>query len=335
MTSDSLQLAQGAANPRGEISVRELDAASAAITRIANNIEKVIYGKREAIELVLTGLLADGHVLLEDVPGVGKTMLARALAQSTSAEFKRIQFTPDLLPADVTGSSIFNPKTMEFDFRRGPIFAHIILADEINRTSPRTQSALLEGMEERQVTVDGVSYPLPRPFFVIATQNPIEHAGTYDLPEAQLDRFMLRVKIGYPTIENEAAILEAQRESHPLTDLEHVCTPEDVVNLQQTARRVHVKESLRRYTASLAAGSRSSKDVQVGASVRGTQMLMAAAQSFALINHRDYVIPDDVQAMALPCLCHRLVLNPEARLSGVTEISVVSELLKQTPVPPQ
>lgn len=314
---------------------RELDRATAVINRIIDNVERVIYGKRDAIERVLVGLLADGHVLLEDVPGVGKTMLARALALSINAEFRRIQFTPDLLPADVTGSSTFNQGTHDFEFRRGPIFAHIILADEINRTSPRTQSALLEGMEERQVTVDGTSYMLPNPFFVLATQNPIEHQGTYELPEAQLDRFMLRVRIGYPTVAEESDILEAQRESNPVHKLEHVCETADIVSLQQLSRNVFVKPSLRRYVAEISAASRAHPDVQVGVSVRGSQLLMAGAQAFALISHRSHVIPDDIQALALACLSHRIVLHPEARLSGVDEADVITAVLRQVQVPVQ
>jgi len=314
---------------------RDLDRATTTINRIIDNVERVIYGKRDAIERVLVGLLADGHVLLEDVPGVGKTMLARALALSINADFRRIQFTPDLLPADVTGSSTYNQSTNEFEFRRGPIFAHIILADEINRTSPRTQSSLLEGMEERQVTIDGVTYPLPAPFFVIATQNPIEHQGTYELPEAQLDRFMLRVKIGYPSVSEESEILEAQREANPVHKLQHVCDTADVVSLQQLARNVFVKPSLRRYVAELSAASRSHPDVQVGVSVRGSQLLMAGAQAYALVNHRSHVIPDDIQALALACLSHRLVLHPEARLSGVDEPDIVAAILRQVQVPVQ
>ncbi len=317
------------------IAPRDLDRAAGIINRVVDNVERVIYGKRDAIERVLVGLLADGHVLLEDVPGVGKTMLARALALSINAEFRRIQFTPDLLPADVTGSSIYNQSNNTFEFRRGPVFAHIILADEINRTSPRTQSALLEGMEERQVTVDGISYPLPAPLFVIATQNPIEHQGTYELPEAQLDRFMLRVKIGYPTVAEESDILEAQRQSNPLHRLEHVCDTAEIVSLQQLSRSLFVKPSLRRYVAELAAASRSHTEVQVGVSVRGSQLLMAAAQAFALISHRAHVIPDDIQALAPACLSHRLVLHPEARLSGVEESDVITSILRSVQVPVQ
>ncbi len=319
----------------GSISPQDLDHATSKVNQIIKNIEKVIFDKRDPIQLVVVALLADGHVLLEDVPGVGKTMLARALAKSVAADFKRIQFTPDLLPSDVTGSNTYNQKTMEFVFRPGPIFANIVLADEINRTSPRTQSALLEAMEERQVTVDGVSYPVPNPFYVIATQNPIEHQGTYDLPEAQLDRFMLKVSIGYPGLEQEVELLEAHRKENPVNTLTSVATPEELVKLRTLARNVFVKPTLRKYIAEITSSSRTHPDVQVGVSVRGTKQLMHAAQAMALSSHRDYLIPDDVQRIAQACLSHRILMRPEARLAGIANASIVEDLLEKTSVPPQ
>ena len=322
-------------SPTASISPSELDAALALVNRVIRNIELAILGKRDVIELVLIGMFSDGHVLLEDVPGVGKTILARALARSVKADFKRIQFTPDLLPADVTGANTYDQKENKFSFRPGPIFANILLADEINRTSPRTQSSLLEAMEERQVTVDGVTYPVPRPFFVIATQNPVEQQGTYDLPEAQLDRFILRVKIGYPSIDHEAEILEAQRRTHPIEELEPICGPDEIMSIQQLVRRIGVKPSLRRYVAEISAASREHPDVLVGVSVRGSQRLMTAAQAYAMLNHRDYIIPDDIQSVAPHCLAHRILLRPEAKLAGVDEKSVLKAILRQISVPAQ
>ncbi len=305
------------------------------IQRITANIAKVVFGKDDVIRRVLAALLANGHVLLEDVPGVGKTMLARALARSVAAKFTRIQFTPDLLPADVTGSTVFNQKTGEFSFKAGPVFTNILLADEINRTSPRTQSALLEAMEERQVTMDGVTHPLPVPFFVVATQNPIEHQGTYDLPEAQLDRFLMRLQIGYPGASEEADILEEQRVTHPIGEISSVITLEELGEFQRFSRRVFIKLSLRDYIVRLNTETRSHPDVLVGASIRGSLGLMRTAQARALIDGRDYVTPDDIKAMALMVLAHRIIMLPSAQLAGVKPSGVVEGILRKVPVPVQ
>jgi MoxR-like ATPase len=302
--------------------------------RIIDNIEKVIVGKRDEIVLTLVALLADGHVLLEDVPGVAKTMLARALALSLGCNFKRIQCTPDLLPNDITGSSIFNPKTAEFEFRPGPLFAQILLADEINRATPRAQSALLEAMAERKVTADGVNYDLAPPFFLIATQNPIDHEGTFPLPEAQLDRFLVRLSLGYPQEASEIAMLQRLQLRHPIDDLEKVATAQEVLDCQQAVRSVHADEKVSRYIVQLIQATRDHPDLSLGGSPRASMALLHAAQSFAAINGFDFVMPDDVKQMIGHVLGHRLILRPESRLRKKTVARVLDEVLNAVPVPP-
>lgn len=305
------------------------------IEKILQNIEKVMVGKRNVIELSLVALLAEGHVLLEDVPGVGKTMMVRTLAKSVSAKFKRIQFTPDLLPSDVTGVSIYNPKELEFEFRPGPIMGNIILADEINRTSPKTQSALLEGMEESSVTVDGVTHILKSPFFVMATQNPIEYEGTYPLPEAQLDRFLLKIRMGYPDIEEEIEVLKRVQKTTPISELEPVIDLEDLLQLQQQLKEVYVDESIKRYIVEIAQRTRTDKNVYLGASPRGSIGLMKAAQAYAFMFGREYVIPDDVQYLAPYVFAHRIILTSEAKFAGISAEQVVNSVMERIPVPVQ
>jgi MoxR-like ATPase len=300
---------------------------------VLGNIEKVIIGKRDIAELSIVALLSGGHVLLEDVPGVGKTVMVRALAKSIGASFKRIQFTPDLLPSDVTGVSIFNPKEQEFIFRPGPIMGHIILADEINRTSPKTQSALLEAMEEASVTIDGVTRGLEKPFFVMATQNPIEYEGTYPLPEAQLDRFLLKMKMGYPGVEEEIEVLHRAQYTAPLEELESVITLDELIELQAEVKAVIVDDTIKRYIVELANQTRSHEAVYLGVSPRGSIALMKAAQAYALIQGRDYVLPDDVQYLVPFVFSHRLILKPEANYEGFDAGMVIHEIVATTQVP--
>ncbi len=310
-----------------------VEEAAEVCARIADNVERVIVGKREAIERSLVAMIARGHLLLEDVPGVGKTMLARSLAASLGGEFRRIQFTPDLLPTDVTGVSIYDQKQGEFSFRRGPVFANVVLADEINRASPRTQSSLLEAMEERQVTIDGITHRLPDPFMVIATENPIEYEGVYPLPESQLDRFLLRFSIGYPERGEEMSIVREQLQGHPVETLEAVSGPSDVSAVQRVASRCHVSEDIYDYVLDLIEGTRDSPELSLGAGPRGTLALIRCAQAAATIDGRDFVGPDDIKSIAREALAHRLIPRPEARVDGITGEQVVEELLDRVPVP--
>jgi len=311
----------------------EIDDIRAFLEAITSNVEKVIVGKRPAIELVLISLLCEGHVLIEDAPGTGKTMLARAVAISTGLEFKRLQCTPDLLPSDVTGVSVFNQKKREFEFKPGPIFCNILLADEINRATPRTQSALLEAMGEGQVTADGVTYPLPEPFMVLGTQNPIEFEGTFPLPEAQMDRFLMRLSLGYPGLDEENVMMQMQQMAHPIDSLTQVVEKERIPELQQLVRRIQVVDSVRRYILELVHATRDNPALALGASPRGSLALFRSAQALAVMRGRDFVIPDDVKHVAVPCLAHRLVLNPENTLGGETSQGVIEELLRQIEVP--
>jgi len=293
---------------------------------------RVILGKEEALDHVLVALLSANHLLLEDVPGVGKTTLAKALARSFDGHFRRVQFTPDLLPTDILGSAVYNPRDGSFSFQEGPVFTHVLLADEINRASPRTQSALLEAMSERQVSAEGDTRPLPSPFLVVATQNPVEYHGTYPLPEAQLDRFGLRLSLGYPGAEEEVDVIFSQAEHHPVDTLEPVLSADDVLALQARVRRVGVERRLGRYVVSLAEATRRHPSIQLGCSPRGTLMLVHAAQARAFIEERDYVIPEDVKAEAVPVLAHRLGLETKARYSGVSREETVREILASVPI---
>jgi MoxR-like ATPase len=301
--------------------------------KIITNLEKVIVGKRQSVELVVVGLLCQGHVLIEDVPGVGKTMLARSLAKSLDCSFSRIQFTPDMLPSDVTGVSIFNQINREFEFRAGPIMAQFVLADEINRATPKTQAALLEAMEERQLTVDGITHRLPEPFMVLATQNPIEYEGTFPLPEAQLDRFLLRVKLGYPSFSDELRILDEQKTRHPIDDLAVVSDATELKAMQTQVKKVFLSDPVKRYIVEITRATRESAEVFLGASPRGSLGLYRACQALAAIRGRDFVLPDEVKFLAESILAHRMVTNPAARLRNLTAVQIVAEVLQTVSAP--
>lgn len=300
---------------------------------IIHNLEKVIVGKTQSLELVVIGLLCQGHVLIEDVPGVGKTMLARSLAKSLDLTFNRIQFTPDMLPSDVTGVSIFNQQKREFEFRAGPIMGQIILADEVNRATPKTQASLLEAMEEHQVTVDGVTHLLPKPFMVLATQNPIEYEGTFPLPEAQLDRFLLRVRMGYPTPSEEIRILNGQQLRHPIEALKPIVKIKELLDAIEAIRQIYVSPAIERYIVDLVGRTRQSGDVYLGASPRGSLALFRAGQAHAALRGRDFVLPDDIKALAIPVLGHRIIVSPAARLRELSADRIVQEVIYNAPVP--
>ena len=303
------------------------------LEKLYDNVRKVIFGKDEVIRLALVSFVARGHLLIEDAPGLGKTMLARAIAQSLHATFKRVQFTPDLLPSDVTGVTVFDPAHQRFEFFPGPIFTHVLLADEINRTSPRTQSSLLESMEERQVSVDGKTHALPEPFFVVATQNPIELEGTYPLPEAQLDRFIMRIELGYPRPEDEARILEEQVVNHPIERLESVLTVEEVLRLQAETREVKVAAEIRDYIVAILGATRDSGDTRLGVSPRGGLALMRSAQAHAFLHGLPFVTPDSVKTVAPYVLAHRILLDPHREYTGLSKRKVIEEILDEVPVP--
>jgi len=301
--------------------------------RVVSNVEKTIQGKAEVIRLALVTLVAEGHALIEDIPGVGKTMLAKSLAKSVGSTWSRIQFTPDLLPSDVTGVSIYDRRSEEFQFKPGAVFANIVLADEINRASPKTQAALLESMEERQVTVDTTTHELGEPFMVIATQNPVEHEGTYPLPESQLDRFMMRLSMGYPTRESELEILERHGADEPLRDLDAVCDPTEVVGLIKLARDVHVAPSLKRYIVQVTESTRDHPDVYLGASPRASLYLLRSSRALAASRGRDYVVPDDIKDLVTPVISHRILLSPEAQMRGASAEDILDGLVGRVPIP--
>ncbi len=300
---------------------------------VSDSVNRVIIGKRGAVELTVVALLSNGHILIEDVPGVGKTTLAKAMAQSVGLTFSRVQFTPDMLPSDVTGVTIYNQKSQEFEFRAGPVMSQILLADEVNRATPKTQSSLLEAMEERQITVDGVTHTLPSPFLVMATQNPIEYEGTFPLPEAQLDRFFLRVNLGYPDRSDEVAVLGAQRHTHPLTEVEQVADSDTILAAQAAVREVYIDQLVHEYIVDLVRATRDHGEVYLGASPRGSLFLYRGSQALAAMRGRDYVIPDDVKDLAVAVLSHRVIVSPAARIRSVDTRDIVAEVLDTLPVP--
>ncbi len=318
---------------QGTPAAASLEELGDAACRIRKAIESVIEGKPKAVKVALTVLLAEGHLLIEDVPGVGKTMLAKALARSVDCSVRRIQFTPDLLPSDVTGVSVFNQETRDFEFKPGAVFSNVVVGDEINRASPKTQSALLECMEERQVTVDGVTYPLEGPFIVIATQNPVEMEGTYPLPEAQRDRFMARVSMGYPSVAAELEMLDSHGQTSPLDDLDAVADARDIAKLIEAVRLVHVADEVRRYVVDLVTATRNSPELRLGASPRATLQLLRAARAAAALDNRDYVLPDDVQELAVPVLAHRLIPTADAQISRRSTEQIVTDLVERVPLP--
>ena len=313
--------------------MKETQSATSIAREIVDNVSKVIVGKQPVIERALAAVIAQGHILIEDVPGVGKTMLAKSISSSIGCSFKRIQFTPDLLPSDIVGVSIYNQSTREFQFRPGPVMAQIVLVDEINRATPKTQSALLEAMEELQVSVDGVTRPLEQPFIVMATQNPIEYEGTFPLPEAQLDRFLMRISLGYPSFTDELSVIEQQEKTHPIDELEAVASPEDVIKLQKAAQNVYVDTAVREYIVGLIEATRNHEDVSLGASPRASLGMFRAVRGMAILRDRDYVIPDDVKELAYAVLAHRLILSPAARMRGLHTGQVIDGLLESVAVP--
>tara|TARA_Y100001947_G_C10290245_1_gene282461 strand:+ start:164 stop:1117 length:954 start_codon:yes stop_codon:yes gene_type:complete len=313
--------------------LKETQSATTIAREIVDNVSKVIVGKQPVIKQALAAVIAKGHILIEDVPGVGKTMLAKSISSSIGCSFKRIQFTPDLLPSDIVGVSIYNQSTREFQFRPGPVMAQIVLVDEINRATPKTQSALLEAMEELQVSVDGVTRPLEQPFIVMATQNPIEYEGTFPLPEAQLDRFLMRISLGYPSFTDELSVIEQQEKTHPIDELEAVASPEDVIKLQKAAQNVYVDTAVREYIVGLIEATRNHEDVFLGASPRASLGMFRAVRGMAILRDRDYAIPDDVKELAYAVLAHRLILSPAARMRGLHTEQVIDGLLESVAVP--